>query len=149
SAAPSQPSIRPFVHSEATRRSIAWEPAPAVAVQRTATVRRPLRQDSLGMRMKPVTSPLDYPCEVEPDSPVVSLALSQALQSANGLLDRLPVSLYACDLDGRLVEYNKRAAEMWGQEPPVDADSQFSAAHRLHAPDGKALAPADMPMSEV
>src|SRR5260370_15236842 len=46
--------------------------------------------------------------------PVISLALQQALQSWDGFLDRLPIGIYACDRGGIVVQYNRRAAELWG-----------------------------------
>src|SRR3546814_6525196 len=35
----------------------------------------------------------------------------------SGLLDLLPVGVYICDRDGRVVDYNKAAAELWGRAP--------------------------------
>jgi PAS domain S-box-containing protein len=36
---------------------------------------------------------------------------------ADTLLDMLPVAFCACDADGRIVRYNRRAQELWGRAP--------------------------------
>lgn len=35
------------------------------------------------------------------------------------LLDKLPAGAYMCDPDGLITYYNRRAVEMWGQEPAL------------------------------
>jgi PAS domain S-box-containing protein len=53
-------------------------------------------------------------------SPRSSLTLERALSRDGGLFDGLPVGVYTVDLDGRVVQFNRRAAELWGCEPPQD-----------------------------
>jgi PAS domain S-box-containing protein len=50
-------------------------------------------------------------------SPIASLTLRRALVDGKGLLDSLPVGVYTCDRDGLLVQYNRKAAELWGRSP--------------------------------
>src|SRR3546814_12702333 len=35
----------------------------------------------------------------------------------SGLLELLPVGVYICDRDGRVVDYNKAEAELWDRAP--------------------------------
>src|SRR3546814_7402595 len=50
----------------------------------------------------------------------------------SGLLDLLPVGVYICDRDGRVVDYNKAAAELWGRAPErSDPGVRFCGSHRL------------------
>jgi len=82
--------------------------------------------------------------------PVVSLALQEALRSWDGLLDCLPVGVYTCDLDGKLVQYNRRAAELWGHEPDVtQVDRKFCGAHRVYRLNGEPLPVGEAAMNEV
>jgi PAS domain S-box-containing protein len=82
--------------------------------------------------------------------PAMSQALQRALLSWDGLLEWLPVGIYTCDAEGCLVQYNRRAAEIWGQSPDV-GDGQFRpcGAHKAFAADGEPLSPETAPMSEL
>jgi PAS domain S-box-containing protein len=83
-------------------------------------------------------------------TPALSRALQQALQASNGLLDWLPIGVYACDLEGYVVQYNERAAELWGRAPSLtDGRTRFCGAYCLHEPDGKKLDFTEIPMAEV
>jgi two-component sensor histidine kinase len=82
--------------------------------------------------------------------PVVSLALQDALRSSDRLLDCLPVGICTCDLDGKLVQYNRRAAELWGYDPDLtQVDHKFAGAYRLYRPTGEPLPSSEAPMNEV
>jgi PAS domain S-box-containing protein len=81
---------------------------------------------------------------------IVSLALRRALQSWDGLLENLPVGIYTCDREGLLVQFNRRAAELWGRSPtPGDPRYRYCGTYRAYSPDGEPLALADTPMSEA
>ena len=83
-------------------------------------------------------------------SPVLSLALARALQSWDGLIERLPIGVYTCDRDGLLVQYNRRAAELWGRAPtPGDTAARFGGAHRAYRMSGEPLPLSDAPMAEL
>jgi PAS domain S-box-containing protein len=48
-----------------------------------------------------------------------------------------PVAIYSCDASGLLMEYNRRAAELWGREPkPGDTNERFGGAFKLYCSDG-------------
>ncbi|HKG86644.1 MAG TPA: HWE histidine kinase domain-containing protein [Beijerinckiaceae bacterium] len=80
----------------------------------------------------------------------VAAALRRSLQSWDGLIESLPAGVYTCDRDGVLVQYNRRAAELWGRSPtPGDTQFQFCGAHRAFRPDGEPLDLADAPMAQV
>ncbi|HEX3674228.1 MAG TPA: HWE histidine kinase domain-containing protein [Rhizomicrobium sp.] len=49
----------------------------------------------------------------------VLLSLKAALVQGEELLASLPIGVYTCDRDGVLVQYNHKAAELWGRSPPT------------------------------
>jgi PAS domain S-box-containing protein len=81
---------------------------------------------------------------------IVSLALEESLRSRDGLLEWLPIGIYACDRDGLLVQYNRRAAELWGRSPGLgDPRFRFCGAFKAYTSDGEPLPPSAAPMSEL
>jgi PAS domain S-box-containing protein len=82
--------------------------------------------------------------------PAISKALQRALKSLDGLLDWLPIGIYTCDLDGYVVQFNQRAAELWGRAPSlIDGRTRFCGAPRLHQPNGEHLDLTESPMAEA
>jgi PAS domain S-box-containing protein len=74
-------------------------------------------------------------------TPVASLTMEQVVRASDTILDLLPVATCICDLDGRIVQYNERAAEIWGMKPrPGDTHAEFTAACKFFAIDGSPLA---------
>src|SRR6185436_7558024 len=79
--------------------------------------------------------------KLDPRSPPVApLSPEQALSASDKFLELLPIATCVCDSAGRIVQYNKRALEIWGRPPkPGDtldqlhADARFldSAGHEL------------------
>src|ERR1700749_4005517 len=66
------------------------------------------------------------------------------------LLEVLPAAVYVCDLDGVVVRYNQRAAELWGRSPmPGDANELYCGSHRLFKPNGDLLPHHETPMMEA
>ena len=53
-------------------------------------------------------------------------ALSQlgALDERPEFLESLPFAIYACDLQGRILWFNRRAAEIWGRSPRIGDDPE-------------------------
>ena len=49
------------------------------------------------------------------DSQPVLPALSATLRASDGILDMLPIATYICDARGTILQYNRRAAEIWGR----------------------------------
>src|ERR1051325_5955794 len=63
------------------------------------------------------------------------------------LLTLMPAAVYACDREGRITFFNRRAAELWGRQPVLNDDHQkFCAAYRCWF-NGNVLAPEDTPMA--
>jgi PAS domain S-box-containing protein len=82
-------------------------------------------------------------------APAMSRALRQS-PSRDDLLDWLPLAAYACDRDGLILQYNQRAAGLWGRSPAVgDAQCRFCGAYKTYLPGGGLLPPAEQPMAEV
>src|SRR5918911_2466918 len=70
--------------------------------------------------------------------------------SHHRLLEALPVGVYACDRDGVIVRYNRKAAELWGQAPRAgDRNARLCGAYKAYLPSGEVLTPALAPMQEV
>jgi two-component system CheB/CheR fusion protein len=83
-------------------------------------------------------------------SPAASRALRRALLDWNRLLETLPVGVYICDADGYLVQYNRRAAELWGLSPDIDKrEARYCGAHRAFTPTGELISGANAPMTEL
>jgi PAS domain S-box-containing protein len=76
-------------------------------------------------------------------SPHALLSLKAALAQGDELLASLPIGVYTCDRDGLLVQYNHKAAEIWGFSPPT-SDPSFR-----YCGGYKGEAAADLPMCEV
>jgi two-component sensor histidine kinase len=55
-------------------------------------------------------------------------------------MDALPLAVYLCAGDGRVVRFNQKAAELWGRAPkPGDPDERFCGSFRLYLTDGTLL----------
>ena len=66
------------------------------------------------------------------------------------LWDLVPTAVYACDVQGTIVRFNRRAAEFWGREPKLlDPDERFCGAHKLYRLDGSELPHPECPMADV
>ncbi len=80
----------------------------------------------------------------------VAAALRRALQSWDGLIESLPIGVYTCARDGVLVQYNRRAAELWGRSPtPGDTQVRCCGSYRAFRPDGEPLDLPDTAMAQV
>nr|WP_237179876.1 PAS domain S-box protein [Rhodoplanes sp. Z2-YC6860] len=64
-------------------------------------------------------------------------------------MDLLPVAAYACAADGRLLWFNKRAADLWGRFPKLgDAGELYSGCHSFYL-DGRLIPRLEWPMAKV
>ncbi len=82
--------------------------------------------------------------------PAISAALRQAFRDWDSLFEQLPIGVYTCDCAGRIVQYNRRAAALWGQAPdPAARETFYFGADRAFHPDGRPLAPSEAPMAEL
>jgi PAS domain S-box-containing protein len=77
------------------------------------------------------------------------LTLRAALVQGEDLLASLPIGIYTCDRVGLLVQYNPKAAELWGCTPPTgDSSTRYCGSYRRYAPEtGEPLAVS--PMADV
>jgi PAS domain S-box-containing protein len=76
--------------------------------------------------------------------------LRQALTAWDGLLESLPIAVYVCDTQGLIIQYNRKAAELWGRAPaPGDTDERFCGSYRMFFVDGRLLPHAEGPMADV
>ncbi|MEI9992813.1 MAG: HWE histidine kinase domain-containing protein [Rhizomicrobium sp.] len=81
---------------------------------------------------------------------VASLALERIVRSPASLVENLPIGIYTCDRDGLLVQYNRRAAELWGRAPALgESYWRYYDAFKAVDRDGKLVAAADSPMAHV
>jgi PAS domain S-box-containing protein len=72
-----------------------------------------------------------------------------ALQASPEFLEKLPLAIYACDADGRLLWFNSRAARLWGRTPRLgDPTERFCGSHKLYF-DGRPVARDETPMASV
>jgi PAS domain S-box-containing protein len=63
------------------------------------------------------------------------------------LIEKLPVAIYRCDKQGRIVWFNARAVALWGRTPRTDDDvERFCDAHWL---DRQQISPKERPMLTV
>lgn len=66
------------------------------------------------------------------------------------LMALMPAAVYACDAEGRITFYNRRAVDLWGREPRIgDLDERFCGAFRLWKPDGTVLRHDMTPMANA
>jgi len=86
--------------------------------------------------------------EGERPAPVASLALERIMRSPSSLIDTLPVGIYTCDRDGHVIQFNRRAAELWGR-PPELGICRYSGAVRAFDPSGEELDAERWAMAEV
>jgi PAS domain S-box-containing protein len=66
------------------------------------------------------------------------------------LFSLAPVAVYSCDADGVIVEFNERAAELWGRAPERnDPRERYCGSYRIFHPDGRFMPHAQCPMARV
>jgi len=69
--------------------------------------------------------------------------------TAPDFIDLLPIAIYACDAEGRILWFNARAAEIWGRRPAIGDDGErFCGSHKLYF-DGRPITRAETPMAMV
>jgi PAS domain S-box-containing protein len=74
---------------------------------------------------------------------------SAALDAPPALLELLPVAIYACDAQGRVLWFNSRAAEIWGRAPRIGDDTEkFCGSYRLYF-NGRQISRHETPMATV
>jgi PAS domain S-box-containing protein len=86
----------------------------------------------------------------QPEASAPLAGLEQVLAGSSLVLDLLPVATYICDLAGRIIQYNRRAVDVWGREPAIgDTHRQFSKGAKYFRSDGTELARDEIPMARA
>jgi PAS domain S-box-containing protein len=76
-----------------------------------------------------------------PASRPIPPAMSAMLRASDGILDLLPIATFICDARGRILQYNRRAAEIWGQTPePGQTHDEFRQTSQFRQLDGQTMA---------
>jgi PAS domain S-box-containing protein len=66
--------------------------------------------------------------------------LIAVLRASDGILDLLPVATYICDARGTILQFNRRATEIWGRRPlPGQTYDSFTENTRYFEVDGRPL----------
>lgn len=74
---------------------------------------------------------------------------ASALEVAPDFIEKLPLAIYACDSAGRILWFNKRAADLWGRTPRIGGDDEkYCGSHKLYF-DGRLISRAETPMAKV
>jgi PAS domain S-box-containing protein len=72
---------------------------------------------------------------------------ASALQISPDFIEKLPVAIYACDVQGRIVWFNARAVALWGRTPRAGDDvERFCGSYWF---EGRQITPEETPMSAV
>jgi PAS domain S-box-containing protein len=71
--------------------------------------------------------------------------IAHALQICRDCIEKLPVAIYACDVRGRIVWFNGRAAALWGRAPRAGDDVERFC--RIYWFEGRRISPEERPMS--
>src|ERR1700722_19690528 len=80
----------------------------------------------------------------------IPLAAVAGSETDDNIFELLPAAVYVCDAEGKLVRYNQKAAEFWGQHPRhADPATLFCGSYRRYRPDGRALTREDTPMADA
>ena len=73
-------------------------------------------------------------------APAYTLSLEQVLHASDDILELLPVAICICDLEGRIVQYNSRATEIWGRRPkPGETHEAFTSDAKFYSSEGRRL----------
>lgn len=79
-----------------------------------------------------------------------SFTLSEVpLQPTAEVIANLPLAIYACDAEGRILWFNARAVALWGREPRIGDDSErYCGSYKLYF-NGRQIAREETPMAAV
>jgi PAS domain S-box-containing protein len=72
-----------------------------------------------------------------------------ALRVSPEFLEKLPLAIYACDAEGRILWYNQRAADLWGNAPRIgDNNEKYCGSYKVYV-GGLPIARDEVPMAQV
>jgi len=64
------------------------------------------------------------------------------------LIEEMPGAVYTCDAEGRIILYNKAAAELWGREPIIGKDL-WCGSMQIFDKEGNPIEPDECPMAQT
>jgi hypothetical protein len=68
---------------------------------------------------------------------------------APAFIQMLPVAIFWCDSRGRILGFNRRAAELWGRQPRIGDDTElFCGSSRLYF-NGRQIRDQETPVAQV
>jgi PAS domain S-box-containing protein len=77
-------------------------------------------------------------------------AIQRSEERYRTLFDLVPVAVYICDADGIILEYNRRAVELWGREPTGNGNEpRFCGSYKIYYPDGPPMPHDECPMARA
>ena len=81
--------------------------------------------------------------------PALAFAKPEFLQAPPDFLELLPLAIYACGSDGRILWFNRRASELWGRRPVIgDPSERHCGSHKVFL-NGQLVARDETPMACV
>src|SRR5579885_1563550 len=83
-------------------------------------------------------------------NPFAGVARTPAdLAAAPDLIDLLPIGIYACDAQGRVLWFNQYAERFWGRAPAIGSDAEkYCGSYKLYF-DGRPITREETPMAQV
>jgi two-component sensor histidine kinase len=78
-----------------------------------------------------------------------SFAAYTDVYAGDSFADALPIGIYLCDRLGRVTQFNRKAAELWGCAPQLALAPLFSGAHELFRLDGTEMPLSETPVAEA
>src|ERR1051325_1030337 len=83
------------------------------------------------------------------DEPLVEPAPASLFTIPQEYLEIWPVAAYACGADGRLLWFNKRAAELWGRSPSLGHAAELYSGALQHHVGGRPVSRDETPLATV
>jgi two-component sensor histidine kinase/PAS domain-containing protein len=81
-----------------------------------------------------------------PEAPI----LEALLDVEQSVLDALPIGIYGCDAEGRILRVNRKAILLWGRGPRLlDLAQRFCGSFRLENFDGQVIPPDQSPVAHA
>ena len=76
--------------------------------------------------------------------------LGTSEQRYRTLFELVPIAVYACDANGVIEEFNRRAVELWGREPNSNgAKERFCGSYKIYYPNGGFMSHEKCPMARA
>ena len=94
----------------------------------------------------------------DPDEPATVVGLGKKAEKElrrsraryRTLFDFVPVAVYTCDANGLIIEFNRRAEELWGRKPSINNRMErFCGSFKIFYPDGTPMPHDKCPMARV